>query len=438
VKELIIVGGGLAGCEAAWQAAKQGVDVLLYEMRPAKTTEAHKTPLLAELVCSNSLRSRELATGPGLLKKEMEMAGSLIMEAAAASEVSAGSAFAVDRDLFALYIQKAIEGHPRIRVIREEITILPDRIAVIATGPLTSGPMAEAIGSVIGGGHLYFYDAIAPIISAESIDSEKVYLMSRYGKGGDDYVNCPMSADEYAAFYDSLREADTVAAREFEDLKVFEGCMPVEVMAERGVDTLRFGPLKPVGLPDPRTGKTPYAVVQLRPENREKTAYNMVGFQTRLRWPEQKKVFTMIPGLEGAEFLRYGSIHRNTFINSPRHLTKDLTLKERENIYLAGQITGVEGYIESTAMGFLAGINVARKMTGREPLHPPKATAHGALVSHITESDPERFQPSNINFGLMPPLETTERIRDKKVKRQRIAELALREWETFIREIGVV
>ncbi|NTU42287.1 MAG: methylenetetrahydrofolate--tRNA-(uracil(54)-C(5))-methyltransferase (FADH(2)-oxidizing) TrmFO, partial [Nitrospirales bacterium] len=283
MKELIIVGGGLAGCEAAWQAAKQGVDVLLYEMRPERTTEAHKTPLLAELVCSNSLRSRELATGPGLLKKEMEMAGSLIMEAAAASEVSAGSAFAVDRELFALYIQKAIEGHPRIRVIREEVKTLPEGIAIVATGPLTSGPMAEAIGSVIGGSHLYFYDAIAPIISAESIASEKVYLMSRYGKGGDDYVNCPMNEAEYGAFYASLREADTVAAREFEDLKVFEGCMPVEVMAERGVDTLRFGPLKPVGLPDPRTGKTPYAVVQLRPENREKTAYNMVGFQTRLK-----------------------------------------------------------------------------------------------------------------------------------------------------------
>ncbi len=431
-KELIIIGGGLSGCEAAWQAAERGIRVLLYEMRPGRTTEAHKTDHLAELVCSNSLRSKELSTGPGLLKKELEIAGSLIMKAARVSEVSAGSAFAVDRTIFAQYITDSMQRHPNIKVIREEATGIPDAVAILATGPLTSITMTSAIQSIIGGEYLYFYDAIAPIIESGSIDYAKAYMASRYGKGGDDYVNCPMSKEEYNAFYDALQEADTVHKRDFEDTKVFEGCMPVEVMAERGRDTLRYGPLKPVGLPDPKTGKNPYAVVQLRTENKEKTAYNMVGFQTRLKWPDQKKVFRMIPGLEHAEFLRFGSIHRNTFINSPLHLNKDLSFKNKDTLYLAGQITGVEGYVESTAMGLLAGMHAARKLQGKEVLYPPEASAHGALVRHITESDPKHFQPSNINFGLMPADEKVLGIRDKKIRRERVAEVALKLWTEYI------
>lgn len=436
MKNIIVIGGGLAGSEAAWQAALRGVGVTLFEMRPGKNTEAHKTGSLAELVCSNSLRSKEPATGPGLLKMELEAAGSLIMQAARESEVSAGSALAVDRRIFAEYITAAMEGHPLIEVIREEVTTLPDTLAILATGPLTSGPMAETLRSFIGDEHLHFYDAIAPIIDAESIDYSKVYISSRYGKGGDDYVNCPMTKEEYDRFYDALIEADTVTAREFEDAKVFEGCMPVEVMASRGRDTLCFGPLKPVGLPDPRTGKTPFAVVQLRLENREKTAYNMVGFQTRLKWPDQKNVFRMIPGLENAEFLRLGSIHRNTYINSPRHLNRDLTLKNRDTLYIAGQLSGVEGYIESTAMGLVAGINAARRTQGRETIYPPPASAHGSLISHITESDPKHFQPSNINFGLMPVPDEIVKMRDKKAKRARISETALREWKEYVDKVG--
>ncbi len=438
MKELIIIGGGLAGCEAAWQAAKRGVNVLLFEMRPERMTEAHKTNSLSELVCSNSLRSKEINTGAGLLKKELELADSLIMKAAKESEVSAGSALAVDRVMFSEFITVTIESHPNIKITRKEVVEFPDSIAIIATGPLTSGAMADAIKAVIGEEHLHFYDAIAPIIDAESIDYSKVYLSSRYGKGGDDYVNCPMTKEEYNQFYDTLMKADTVSARDFEDIKVFEGCMPVEVMAKRGRNTLVFGPLKPVGLPDPKTGKIPYAVVQLRLENREKTAYNMVGFQTRLKWPEQKRVFRMIPGLENAEFLRFGSIHRNTYINSPRHLNADLTLKEKNNIYLAGQITGVEGYIESTAMGLIAGINAARRLMGKEIIHPPKISAHGSLISHISESEPKHFQPSNINFGLIPADEGILKIRDKKVRRQRIAEIALKEWEEYIYKVNNV
>ncbi|HEX8948137.1 MAG TPA: methylenetetrahydrofolate--tRNA-(uracil(54)-C(5))-methyltransferase (FADH(2)-oxidizing) TrmFO, partial [Dissulfurispiraceae bacterium] len=312
----------------------------------------------------------------------------------------------------------------------------PDSLAIIATGPLTSSAMTEAIRSAIGGEYLYFYDAIAPILDADSIDYSKVYLASRYGKGGDDYVNCPMNEEEYARFYDALREADTVHKRDFEDIKVFEGCMPVEVMAERGRDTLRFGPLKPVGLPDPATGRIPYAVVQLRTENKEKTSFNMVGFQTRLKWPEQKRVFRLIPGLEHAEFLRFGSIHRNTFINSPTHLNRDLSLKARAHLYLAGQITGVEGYIESTAMGLLAGINTARRVLGKEAIYPPRASAHGSLLNHITASDPGHFVPSNINFGLLPPCGNVPGRRDKKALRTGIAEVALKEWTEYIYKVN--
>lgn len=431
--ELIVVGGGLAGCEAAWQAARCGISVQLYEMRPGRTTEAHRTGDLAELVCSNSLRSRELGTGPGLLKEELRRAGSVIMEAAAATEVPAGSAMAVDRTLFSGHIASRLAEQKTLSIVREEITRLPESgMIIVASGPLTSAPLADEISRLIGGEHLYFYDAIAPIIDTESIDFSIAFRASRYGKGSDDYINCPMTKEEYDRFYDALVAADTVTAREFEKALFFEGCMPVEVMAERGRETLCFGPLKPVGLTDPRTGKRPYAVVQLRAENRDLTAYNMVGFQTRLRWPEQKRVFCMIPGLEKAEFLRFGSIHRNTFINAPLHLNTDLTLKSRPTLFLAGQITGVEGYIESTAIGLLAGINAARKLRGFPFLPPPPESAHGALVRHITESDPAHFQPSNINFGLMPVNARLPRMKDKKARRAMVAEAALTAWQPFV------
>ncbi|SPQ02141.1 Methylenetetrahydrofolate--tRNA-(uracil-5-)-methyltransferase TrmFO [Candidatus Sulfobium mesophilum] len=435
-EELIVIGGGLAGSEAAWQAARRGIKVALYEMRPGKMTEAHRTGSLAELVCSNSLRSNDLHSGPGLLKRELTMAGSLIMEAAEASQVPAGSALAVDRNIFADFISKKLSGSPGIRIVREEVVSLPAGPAIIATGPLTSDAMADSLTALLGGEHLYFYDAIAPIIDSESIDYSKVYRASRYGKGGDDYINCPMNKDEYDNFYDALIEADRVTPREFENQRVFEGCMPVEVMASRGRDTLRFGPMKPVGLVDPRSGKEPYAVVQLRVENREMTSYNIVGFQTRLKWPEQRRVFQMIPGLGNSEFLRFGSIHRNTFINSPLFLSKDLTLKNSKNIFVAGQISGVEGYIESTAMGLVAGINAAFMMKGKDTVDVPSTTSHGALIRHITESEPGSFQPSNINFGLFPVSEALMKIRDKKKRKAAIVDRALMDWGEYVKKVA--
>ncbi len=431
-KSLIVIGGGLAGSEAAWQAAERGIEVLLCEMRPLKRTEAHRTEMLGELVCSNSLRSDDIGTAPGLLKKELSLARSLIMDAAYASAVPAGSALAVDRTFFARRITGRLYSHPNIRVLREEVGALTDAVTVVATGPLTSDAMTRCLSDLIGGDYLYFYDAIAPIIDAESIDYNKVYRASRYGKGGDDYINCPMTKEEYLAFYEAVIEADRVTPRAFEEQRVFEGCMPIEIMAARGVDTLRFGPMKPVGLPDPSTGKEPHAVVQLRAENKEGTACNMVGFQTRLKWPEQKRVFSMICGLEKAEFLRYGSLHRNTFINSPLFLNRDLTVKMRDNIFIAGQISGVEGYIESTAMGLIAGINAALKIKGLPAVAVPPETSHGALIRHITESEAGRFQPSNINFGLFPPLEGQKKIRDKKLKKKLIADRAVSEWERYL------
>ncbi len=430
--ELIVIGGGLAGSEAAWQAAQRGIEVCLCEMRPGKMTEAHRTGGLGELVCSNSLRSNDLSSAPGLLKKELSMAGSLIMEAAEAAAVPAGSALAVDRDLFSKYISARLAGHARIRVVREEISELPEATAVLATGPLTSPSMVASLSRLLGGDYLYFYDAIAPIVDADSIDYGKVYRASRYGKGGDDYVNCPMSRDEYEAFYAALLDADSVTPREFEEQRVFEGCMPIEVMASRGKDTIRFGPMKPVGLPDPKTGKEPYAVVQLRAENRKLTAYNIVGFQTRLKWPEQKRVFSMIPGLGHAEFLRFGSLHRNTFINSPLFLNTDLSLRPNGNIFVAGQISGVEGYIESTAMGLVAGINASCRMRGKTPREVPFSTAHGGLIRHITGSDSGHFQPSNINFGLFSVPDEFLRVRDKKKRRAMIVERALTDWEEYL------
>lgn len=461
--KLIIIGGGLAGSEAAFQAGIRGIKVILYEMRPQRFTPCHKTPLLGELVCSNSLRSNVLESAPGLLKKELSMAGSLIMEAAYKTTVPAGSALAVDREAFSKYITDKLSSMPNIEICREEIKSIPDGLSIIATGPLTSDAMTHELMKIIGAEHLYFYDAIAPIIDADSIDYDKTFFASRYDKGvsdpftkNADYLNCPMDKEKFDAFFDALREADTITAREFEDKVIFEGCMPIEVMAERGRDTMRFGPLKPVGLKSPKTSKIYYAVVQLRAENIAKTSFNMVGFQTRLKIPEQEKVFRMIPGLEGARFLRYGSIHRNTFINSPKYLTRDLTLINQsqgdshpqggthiKKTMLAGQITGVEGYIESTAMGLLAGINAYRLLQGKAIIHPSENTAHGALLNYITvkthniesspadSSRPAAFQPSNINFGLFPQLPFD--IKDKQSKKQAFVKRALTDWKEYLK-----
>lgn len=434
-ENLIIVGGGLAGSEAAWQVAKRGIQVTLYEMRPTKTTEAHTTELLGELVCSNSLRSNDALSAPGLLKQELSFAGSLIMEAAAACSVPAGSALAVDRNLFARFITDRLSGHPGISIVREECQGIPESTAIIATGPLTSEALSRSLAALIGGEHLYFYDAIAPIVDAESIDHGEVFRASRYGKGGDDYLNCPMTREEYHLFHQAVLGAEKVTPRGFEESRIFEGCMPIEVMASRGLDTLRFGPMKPVGLIDPRTGKEPYAVIQLRAENRELTAFNMVGFQTRMKWHEQKRVFRMISGLRNAEFLRFGSIHRNTFISGPLVLNRDLTLKINPDLFLAGQITGVEGYIESTAMGLVAGINAALRLKGDIPPEIPVASAHGALIRHITEAEGRNFQPSNINFGLLPPAQGIA-TRDKKKRREAVVDRALLEWNSYLEKVG--
>lgn len=436
-RELIVIGGGLAGSEAAWQASRRGVRVMLYEMRPARLTEAHKTGLLGELVCSNSLGSIDTLSASGLLKKELGMAESLIIKAAEMSRVAAGNAFAVDRKAFAEFITDSISGNPDIEVVNEEASEIPDVPSIISTGPLTSPSMESSLKNLVGQEHLHFYDAIAPIIDAESIDYGKTFFASRYGKGGDDYINCPMTVEEYNGFLSALIEADKVNRKEFEDAKVFEGCMPVEAMALRGRDTLRFGPMKPVGLSDPRNGREPFAVVQLRSENREKSAYNMVGFQTRLKRPEQKRVFSMIPGLENAGFLRFGSVHRNTFINSPMLLQRDLSLKARPAVYIAGQITGVEGYLESTAMGIVAGINASRRIRGMEMIYPAETTCTGSLIRYITTSG-KNFQPSNINFALLPSLHGISvpgNKNNKKIKREKIAERALADWEIYVKGV---
>ncbi|MBF0320320.1 MAG: methylenetetrahydrofolate--tRNA-(uracil(54)-C(5))-methyltransferase (FADH(2)-oxidizing) TrmFO [Nitrospirae bacterium] len=442
MSELYVIGGGLSGAEAAYRAAELGVRVTLCEMRPEKMTEAHKTGLLGELVCSNSLRSDSPDSAHGLIKLELEAAGSLIMAAARATAVPAGGCLAVDRNLFSEFITAKIMAHPNIKIVYAEVASIssfnPEAAVILATGPLTSSTLAEDLQKCLGGQSLYFYDAISPIIDAESIDYDKAFFASRYGKGGpEDYLNCPMNAEEYNLFYNSLINADKVSVRNFEDEKVFEGCMPIEVMAGRGVDTLRFGPLKPVGLTDPRNAAAPYAVIQLRAENTEKTSYNLVGCQTRMKYADQQDVFRLVPGLEKAEFLRYGSIHRNTYIDSPRHLNKDLTLKSMPNIYIAGQITGVEGYLESTAMGLLAGIYAGRRLRGLAAVYPSRFTACGSLVEHITGAaaeggKPSNFQPSNINFGLLPPLSVP--IRDKAKKRQAVVARALTDWESFIAE----
>jgi methylenetetrahydrofolate--tRNA-(uracil-5-)-methyltransferase len=407
---VVIIGGGLAGCDCAWQLAGAGVAVELYEMKPHKRSEAHTEDGLAELVCSNSFRATGQAAAIGLLKEEMDSLGSLVMEAAHATQVPAGGALAVDRALFSDFITRRIGEHPLITVIRREIADLdaPELAGadavVVAAGPLASESLTASLMGVVGDERLYFYDAIAPIVTRESIDFDKAFWGSRWKPEDDDYLNCPMNEDEYTAFVAALLAGDKVTPRDFEKEVHFEGCLPVEAMAERGEMTLAFGPLKPVGLTDPRTGQRPFAVVQLRTENRDKTAFNLVGFQTKLKYPEQKRIFRMIPGLENAEFLRLGSIHRNTYVNAPDVLDADLQLKARPGCYLAGQITGVEGYLESAACGLWVGLSLARRLSGGVVPAPPPETALGALLGHLSTKPDKRFQPSNVNFGLMPGL----------------------------------
>lgn len=425
-----IVGGGLAGSEAAWQLAQRGHAVRLHEMRPVRPTAAHRTDRLAELVCSNTFKSTELATAHGLLKAELRELGSLILTAADEARIAAGSALAVDRDVFAAGVTERLLAHPNLTVVREEVTDVPAGPALIATGPLTSDTLAAALRERLGTAALAFYDAIAPVVSAESIDESIVFRASRYGKetmeGADQdgaYLNAPMTADEYEAFIDALSSADQHQGHAFDEVPYFEGCMPVEEMASRGRETLRFGPLKPVGLRDPRTGAMPHAVVQLRREDRAGRMWNLVGFQTRLRIPEQQRVFRMIPGLADAEFLRYGSIHRNSYLNTPAVLSETLALRDDPMVLLAGQVTGVEGYTESTATGLLAGINIARMLAGDEAILPPPTTMLGALYRHLREADPAHFQPMNANFGLLDELPV--RVRDKREKKERMATRAL-------------
>nr|C6E557.1 RecName: Full=Methylenetetrahydrofolate--tRNA-(uracil-5-)-methyltransferase TrmFO; AltName: Full=Folate-dependent tRNA (uracil-5-)-methyltransferase; AltName: Full=Folate-dependent tRNA(M-5-U54)-methyltransferase [Geobacter sp. M21] len=433
-QQITVIGGGLAGCEAAWQAAKRGVKVRLFEMKPNCYSEAHHLPGLSELVCSNSLRGDSLENAVGLLKEELRRLESLFMEGAEATKVPAGGALAVDRDLFSQYITSRIESHPLIEVVREEVTRIPEEgIVVLASGPLTAGLLAQEIGR-LAGSYLYFYDAIAPIVAADSIDYGKAFRASRYGKGdGDDYVNCPMDEEQYQAFVREILAAEKVEPKSFEKVVHFEGCMPIEEMASRGPETLRFGPMKPVGLVDPRVGVEPHAVIQLRQENLEATMYNLVGFQTKLTWPEQKRIFRMIPGLENAQFLRLGSMHRNTFINAPELLMATCQLKSDQRIFFAGQITGVEGYVESASSGFAVGVNAARLSKGEGLVVPPAETAIGALARHITNTEAAHFQPMNVNYGLFPPL--PGRIK-KKEKRGLLAQRGLEALEMWLPELS--
>ncbi|MBZ5507687.1 MAG: methylenetetrahydrofolate--tRNA-(uracil(54)-C(5))-methyltransferase (FADH(2)-oxidizing) TrmFO [Acidobacteriia bacterium] len=424
-----IIGAGLAGCEAAWQCAQRGIEVELYEMRPVKSTPAHQTDKFAELVCSNSLKSESENTAPWLLKEEMRRVGSLLLRIAQETSVPAGHALAVDRENFASKVTEAISAEPRIKIIREEVTQIKedDGLTVIATGPLTSDALSREIARLSGSNHLFFYDSISPIVEADSIDMSKVYMAARYGKGTADYINCPFTKAEYDRFYDALITAESVEAHDWENLNYFEGCLPIEEIGRRGRDTLRFGPMKPVGLDDPRTGKWPYAVVQLRQENLRADSYNLVGFQNHLKFGDQARVLRLIPGLENAKFLRYGQIHRNTYIHAPALLTELLNLKQHANVFFAGQISGVEGYTESIAMGMLAGMNVARIAQGLAAVPPPRETALGSLLHYICHAESKSFQPANITFDLLPHLDeaTRRRVRDKKQRHKMVCENAL-------------
>ncbi|MGQ4067146.1 FADH(2)-oxidizing methylenetetrahydrofolate--tRNA-(uracil(54)-C(5))-methyltransferase TrmFO [Enterococcus mundtii] len=433
MKIVNVVGAGLAGSEAAWQIAQAGVPVKLYEMRPVKKTEAHHTDNFAELVCSNSLRGNSLANAVGLLKEEMRRLDSVIIHSADETAVPAGGALAVDRDSFSETITRKVKEHPLVTVVNEEITEIPEGITVIATGPLTSHPLAESIKAFNGSDGFYFYDAAAPIVDKSTIDTDKVYLKSRYDKGEAAYLNCPMTEEEFKAFHGALVNAEVAELKSFEKEKYFEGCMPIEVMAQRGFKTMLFGPMKPVGLEDPKTGKRPYAVIQLRQDNAAASLYNIVGFQTHLKWGEQKRVFRMIPGLENAEFVRYGVMHRNSFMNSPELLKPTYQSTKREDLFFAGQMTGVEGYVESAASGLLAGINAARLAKELEPVTLPQETAMGSMAYYITHAEGKHFQPMNANYGLFPEL--PERIRDKKSRYEAIAQRALAANEKVKQEV---
>ncbi|MBA3804888.1 MAG: methylenetetrahydrofolate--tRNA-(uracil(54)-C(5))-methyltransferase (FADH(2)-oxidizing) TrmFO [Acidobacteria bacterium] len=435
MNEVVVIGGGLAGVEAAWAAAQSGARVRLYEMRPVRQTPAHRTDKLAEIVCSNSLKSDEHGTAPYLLKEELRRAGSLVMEAAAATRVPAGAALAVDRHRFADYVTERIASHPSITLVREEVTRLPDDgIKIIATGPLSSDALTVEIMRLTGDDQLYFYDAIAPIVAADSVNEEIAFRAARYNKGGDDYLNCPFDQEQYARFYEALIEAKSVPLHRFEETRWFEACLPIEELARRGVDTLRYGPMKPVGLFDPRTGREPYAAVQLRQETLMADAYNLVGFQNHLRYGEQARVLRLVPGLEQAEFLQYGQIHRNTYICGPRVLSATMQMRERPNIFFAGQISGVEGYVESVATGWLAGLNAARLSKGLDPVTAPTLSATGALARYVSSAGTKNYQPVNITFALLEPLseEQRRRVRRKRERHQLQVELALKEWDIWL------
>jgi methylenetetrahydrofolate--tRNA-(uracil-5-)-methyltransferase len=438
MKEVVVIGGGFAGVEAAWQAAEAGARVRLYEMRPVRQTPAHRTDRLAEIVCSNSLKSDEPGTAPYLLKEELRRAGSLVLDAAMRTRVPAGAALAVDRERFAALVTERVGSHPNITLVREEVTEVDEAaVTVIAAGPLCSDALAEEIARLTEGTGLYFYDAIAPIVAADSVNTEVAFRAARYGKGGDDYLNCPMNQEEYARFYEALVGAQSVPLQRFEETRWFEACLPIEELARRGVDTLRYGPMKPVGLRDPRDGREPYAAVQLRQENLMADAYNLVGFQNHLRYGEQARVLRLIPGLERAEFLQYGQIHRNTYINAPRVLAPTLQMRERPRVFFAGQISGVEGYVESVATGWLAGRNAALVARGEAPLEAPPKAATGALARYVSGANAANYQPVNITFALLEPLPEEERRRFKK-KRDRHARqvaLALEEWDAWLQEI---
>lgn len=430
--EVTVVGGGLAGCECAWQLAERGVAVTLVEMKPHKRTPAQSLDGLAELVCSNSFRGADISNAVGLLKEEMRRAGSIIMAAGEKARVPAGGAFAVDREVFSDAVTRRIEAHPRITLEHREVTAIPDeRPVVLATGPLTADALAADIARVVGAEHLAYYDAIAPVVTTESIDMDKAFRASRYDKGGDAaYINCPMSKDEYEAFVAAVLAADKVTPKDFEEVRYFEGCLPIETMAERGLQTLAFGPMKPVGLVDPRTSERPHAVVQLRQEDKHGSAYNLVGFQTRMKWPDQKRVFRMIPGLESAEFARLGSVHRNTYVDSPRALGDDLSLKNAPGVYLAGQVAGVEGYVESAACGLVLGVMIARDDTSL----PPETTALGGLVRHLRDHD-KSFAPSNVMWSMVPPL-PGRKIRKRRIRRTKLAERALADLDAWLDAVG--
>ncbi len=431
--KITVIGAGLAGCEAAMQIANAGIMVDLIEMKPIKKTPAHKSDNFAELVCSNSLKAGRVDSAAGLLKEEMRILGSICLQSAENCSVAAGGALAVDRDIFSEYITEKVKNHPKINIVTDVVTELPkDGITVVATGPLTDGELADNISKLTGSENLSFYDAAAPIVTKDSIDFSKAFFASRYGKGTDDYINCPMNKEEYEVFYNELINAESAVLSEFDKpVTVYEGCMPVEILAKRGEDSIRFGPLKPVGLRDPRTGHRPWAVVQLRSENKEGSLFNLVGFQTNLKFPEQKRVFSLIPGLENAEFMRYGVMHRNSFINSPKLLNKDLSLKQNENIFFTGQLSGVEGYMESAASGIIAGINAVARLKGENPLILPKVTMIGALLGYITDETVTNFQPMGANFGIIPPLQ--EHIRDKRERYSALADRSIKNCKEILK-----